>query len=369
MKSVELYPVHQKNVTFYTMIEDPRQVVRLLKRVKEKEVQEAQRPWNLKKVKEIAAFVAGRLKMSESYQATGLLPNAPILNIADKLEVRTDGVTGRTYLLFPETAEEFAEYQNSIEAIDGQHRLLAFAEDLRDPLLSNGTTYQMIFSVFNRLSMNEKKELFMITNEKQTKVDGNLLRLLKKALNLLGDNEAVFDLVGQMNREDFSPLKGRIMIGAETITKGYKEGQVSKILLRSNAFDKLNKLTNGDQGLMCKVLSNYLKAWEEVYHVTFRLPGKETLTKISGLRYILYLLPDILDILGQRSQAATMENYCSLIQDLPAATGVENVFEDEQLSLAFRGEGATVKMAKDHGKALYSYIQQISGTFNPTIGL
>lgn len=369
MRSIELYPVRQKNVTFYTMIDDPRKVVRLFKRVKEKEVQEAQRPWSLKKVKEIAAFVAGRLKMSESYRATGLLPNAPILNVADKLEIKTNEVTGRTYLLFPETEEEFAEYQNCIEAIDGQHRLLAFAADLRDPLLSDSTTYQMIFSVFDRLSVNEKKELFMITNEKQTKVDNNLLRLLKKALNLLGDNEAVFDLVEQMDKEDFSPLKGRIMIGAESITKGYKEGQLSKILLGSGAFDKLNKLTDGDQELMCKVLSNYLKAWEEVYHVTFRLPGKETLTKISGLRYILYLLPDILDILGQQGQVASVENLCRLIENIPAATEVENVFEDEQLSLAFRGEGATVKLAKDHGKELYLYTQQTSETFNPTAGL
>lgn len=369
MKSIELHPVKQKNVSFYAMVADPREVVRLMKRVKEKEVQDAQRPWSKRKVQEIAAFVAGRLEMSPTYQATGLLPNAPILNITDKLRVRVEESTGRCYLLFPETREEFAAYQNCIEAIDGQHRLLAFAEDLRDPMLSDSQPYQMIFSVFDKLSIDEKRELFMITNEKQTKVDSNLLRLLKKNLNLLGDNEVVFDLVGQMNVEDFSPLKGRIMIGAESIPKGYKEGQLSKILLRSNAFDKLNRLTDGDLLLMCKVLSNYLRSWEELYAVSFRLPGKETLTKISGLRYILYLLPDMLDILGQRGRPASVENCRKLIEDLPAATGVANVFEDEQLSLAFRGEGATVKMAKDHGKALYSYTQQLSGIFNPTAGL
>lgn len=369
MRSIELRPVRQKNTTFYVMVDDPRQVVRVTKWVKEKEVQEAQRPWRLEKVKEIAAFVAGRLHMSDAYRATGLLPNAPILNIADKLEIRMDEGTGRAYLLFPETEEEFAAYQDSIEAIDGQHRLLAFAEDLRDPALSDEITYQMIFSVFDRLSTNEKKELFMVTNEKQTKVDTNLLRLLKKALNLLGDDEAVFDLVVQMNTEDFSPLKGRIMVGAESITKGYKEGQLSKILIRSNAYDKLNKLTDGDQNLMCKGLSNYLRAWEEIYQVSFRLPEKETLTKISGIRYIIYLLPDILDILERKNQVVTVENFRKLIELFPAITETENVFKDDQLSLAFRGEGATIKLAREHGKELYIYTQQQTKGFNPFHGL
>lgn len=369
MKSIELHLVKQKNVSFYAMVADPREVVRLMKRAKEKEVQDAQRPWSKRKVMEISAFVAGRLEMSPTYQASGLLPNAPILNITDKLQVRKDSSTGRHYLLFPETPAEFAAYKNCIEVIDGQHRLLAFADDLRDPTFPNSQPYQMIFSLFDKLSIDEKRELFMITNEKQTKVDSNLLRLLKKDLNLLGDDEVVFDLVGQMNLEDFSPLKGRIMIGAESILKGYKEGQLSKILLRSNAFDKLNRLTDGDLLLMCRVLTNYLRAWESVYKVSFRLPGKDTLTKISGLRYILYLLPDMLDILGQRGKPASEENCQRLIEDLSAATGVVNVFTDEQLSLAFRGEGATIKMAREHGKALYSYTQQQTGIFNPTAGL
>ena len=369
VRMIELRQVHQKNAVFYAMVADPREVVRLMKRVKEKEVQEAQRPWSLKKVQEIASFVAGRLKLSDSYQATGLIPNAPILNIMDKLSIHQDRETGRFYLCLPETEEEFRDCQGCLEAIDGQHRLLAFAEDLRDPLFSEDTTYQMIFSVFDRLSMNEKKELFMITNEKQTKVDNNLLRLLKKALNLLGPDEAVFDLIGQMNQEDFSPLKGRVMIGAESIKKGYKEGQLSKILVNSGVYEKLDRLTGGDQRIMCKVLSNYLKAWEQLYHVSFRVPEKDTLTKISGLRYILYLLPDVLDILGRQNQIVTVENCQAHLQLLPRVTETENVFGDPQLSLAFRGEGATVKLAKEHGNALYTYTQQTTGLFNPTAGL
>lgn len=31
----------------------------------------------------------------------------------------------------------------------------------------------------------------MVTNEKQTKIESNLLRLMRKALNLLGANEVI----------------------------------------------------------------------------------------------------------------------------------------------------------------------------------
>ena len=94
-----------------------------------------------------------------NHRVLGLLPNAPIISFAENLEIQHDSNTGTYYVMFPETAEEFAQYANSIEIIDGQHRVLAFAEDLRDPEFSDGTRYEMIFSVFSPLGVEEKKEL------------------------------------------------------------------------------------------------------------------------------------------------------------------------------------------------------------------
>lgn len=366
MKKVMLYPVRQKNVTFYAMVADPRNIAAVMKRAKAAESQENQRPWSLSKVKEIALFVMGWMRVgATNHRVLGLLPNAPIISFAENLEVQHDTNTDTYYVMFPETAEEFAQYANSIEIIDGQHRVLAFADDLRDPEFSNGTRYEMIFSVFPPLGVEEKKELFMVTNEKQTKVESNLLRLFKKQLHLLDDDEKLFDLVSRLNAEDYSPLKGRVIIGSDAIPKGYKEMQLSKILDKSGIYEKLARSTGENEMKMCKGLSLYLQAWESVYQVSYKNPGKETLTKIAGLRYVLYMFSDILDILKDQNKPATKEAFEELIRKLPEAIKVNDVFTSEETSLAFRGEGATVKLAKEHGKALVAHMRATNSATNP----
>lgn len=305
-------------------------------------------------------------KSTKSFPVLGLLPNAPILNICDHLSVQYDPTTNEHFIELPENSEEIKAFANSIEVIDGQHRILAFAEDIADPSFSTDTPYEMIFSVFDRLGKDEKKQLFMITNDKQSKVDPNLLRLFKKQLNLLDEDAKVFDLVDRLNSEDYSPLKGRIIVGSTTISKGYKENQLSKILNKSDVYNTLAKNTSDNESKMCKGLSLYLNAWESVYGVSFRKPGKETLTKISGLRYVLYLLPDILGILKDQNIPASKEEFEKIILLLPKATDIQNVFTNAATTLAFRGEGATVKLAKDHGKKLVKYTKDMNTSSNLT---
>ena len=257
MKKYILTPVTQKNHTFYSMVADPREIVTAVKRAEAEEAQENQRPWSKKKVLEIVEYVMGRLTLDkQKFSVNGLIPNAPIINLIGKFEILHDGDT--SYILFPETKEEQAAYQDCLEVIDGQHRLLAFAPDLRDPLFSDDTPYEMIFSVFYKLTESEKKELFMVTNEKQTKIESNLLRLMRKALNLLGANEVIFDLVCRMNTEEISPLKGRIVVGSGKIRKGYKELQLSKILEDSSVFQRLEAENFDSLDSKCKLLSTYL---------------------------------------------------------------------------------------------------------------
>ncbi len=368
MKKVMLYPVRQKNFTFYAMVADPRNVAAVMKRAKAAEAQENQRPWSLSKVKEIALFVKGFMRFTPGgvlHKVLGLLPNAPIISFVDNLDIEHDPETDSFYVMFPETAEEVSQYANSVEIIDGQHRVLAFAEDLRDPEFSSDTRYEMIFSVFGPLAFEEKKELFMVTNEKQKKVEGNLLRLFKKQLRLLDDDEKLFDLVNRLNDEDYSPLKGRVIIGSDVIPKGYKEIQLSKILDKSGVYEKLSRSTGENEMKMCKGLSLYLQAWESVYQVSYKNPGKETLTKIAGLRYVLYMFSDILDILRDQNKPATKDGFEEVIRKLPDATKVNDVFTSEETSLAFRGEGATVKLAKEHGKALVAHMRATNSAANP----
>lgn len=368
MKKFTLTPVHQKNFVFYTMVADPRELVTIMKYTEAEEVQENQRPWSKKKVQEIVEYVMGCLTLDkQKYSVNGLIPNAPIINLIGKFEIMHDE-NDIPYILFPESEEELKAYADCIEVIDGQHRILAFAPDLRDPLFSDDTPYQMIFSVFCKLTEDEKKELFMVTNEKQTKIEGNLLRLMRKALCLLGHNEEYFDLVCKMNTEEISPLKGRVMIGASKVKKGYKEGQLSKILEQSTVYDRLETENFDIINSKCKLLSTYLKSWESIYKVSFQTPSDSTLTKISGIRYILYLLPAFFDILKGSKMLPSEKSFKEIIQKLPLATGIPDVFTDPATTLAFRGGSATVKLAKEHSTMLIKYVTATKPNFDLSEG-
>ena len=124
-----------------------------------------------------------------------------------------------------------------------------------------------------------------------------------------------------------------------------------------------------DQTTMGKILSNYLKAWEKVYDVQYKDPGKDTVTKISGLRYVLFLFPACLEILGNRRKSATADEFKKIIDQLPMAIEVEDVFTDPATSPAFKGEGATITMAKEHTMKLKAYEQQNQSDFDITAGI
>lgn len=366
MKKYYLDKVEQNGKYFYVLIANPRVIVQMITRVDPGEEQKTQRPWNEGRVKEIAKYVTGKFKDDENKKAIGLIPNAPILNIKKGLEVKSD--KEGTYIMLPETKEEFKKYANTMEAIDGQHRIRAFMEEYIDPSFSEKTKYEMVFTLFDRIPEKEKREIFMITNEKQVKVPGNLLRLFKRELDLLKGDEEVYDLVVELNNEDFSPLKGRIMIGAQRINKGYQESQLSKIINNSETY-KVLEAREFDRGIMAKIIANYLNAWEKVYDVSYQDPGKETVTKISGLRYTFYLFPACLEILGNRKKPASVTEFKKIVDMLPDATGVDDVFTDQTTNAFFRGESATVQLAKDHVMRLKAYEQQHQNNFDISAGI
>lgn len=368
MKKMYLKSVQQKGHIFYAMVADPREIAALIKRVEAEEVQESQRPWNKKKVQEIVAYVMGHLTLDKKkYKVNGLIPNAPIINLIGEFEILHDE-NDNPYILFPETKEELKEFKGYIEVIDGQHRILAFAADLRDPLFSDDTPYEMIYSVFCKLTEDEKKELFMVTNEKQSQISGNLLRLMRKKLCLLGENEQYFDLVYKMHVEEISPLKDRIMIGAAKIKGGYKEKQLSQILENSNIYVHLEKEGFDTINSKCKLLSLYLKSWESVYSVSFQSPTNLTITKIGGIRYIIFILPAFLKILKNNKTKIEEKAFKDLIRKLPIATGITDVFTDPITSMAFRAGSAIEKMAVEHGEMLINYTTTTEPDFDLSEG-
>ena len=367
MKRYNLTKVRQKGKEFYVLVADPRVIVKLLVNYKSGEEQDTQRPWDEKRVKEIARYVAGKFKDDENKKAIGLIPNAPILNAKSKIDIQEDeqGI----YILLPETTTELAAYEGTVEAIDGQHRIRAFMEEHIDVDFAPNTTYEMVFSLFFKMSTRDKKEIFMITNEKQVKVPNNLLRMYKRELDLLTDGTAIYDLVFLLNSEDYSPLQNRIMVGAKKIKKGYQESQISKIIKLSETYKKLFEEVSSDINTMAKIISNYLAAWGQVYGVSYQDPGKDTITKISGLRYVCYLLPTMMDILKQRQKLATTAEFKKIIEMLPDATEIEDVFTDATTIYAFRGETSTVTLARDHASKLKVYENKHKTGFNIAEGI
>lgn len=383
MKKVIVRPVVQKTKRFFVMIADPRDIVQILPEVDAGEAQESQRPWIKKKVQEISDYVSGKPDKDTGTRALGLIPNAPIIDIQEPLkvemeEIKVQDLNGKTveqkryFIQIPETEDEFKRYAGKINALDGQHRIRAFAENFRGISFNDDIKYDMVFSVFENLSLKERKEIFMFTNEKQDKVPNNIIRLLKKALGLLTeDEEEVFKYSEALNEQPFSVLNNRIMFGADRIAKGYKDNQISKILKKSGTIKAIDaSITTNEIEKRVKVISNYLKAWEEVYDLSFLNPGKETMTKISGLRYILYLFPTIFEILLQDKKIASPSEFKKIIEVLPEATQTLNIFTDESTILAFRGEGATIKLAQNHAEILKHYVlNEKTDNFDPTSGI
>lgn len=388
MKKIYVKPVKQNGKIFYTTVLDPRDVADLIPEVEAGAEQDTQRPWVENKVKDIANYVVGEIKIGKDSKndGMGIIPNSPILVLNEPFEVKcetlkiihtdeTEDMIEVYYIEFPTTSEELELLKGTVLVLDGQHRVRAFMDEYMNPEFNQNSVYEMVFNIFFDLDTEQKKELFVVTNDKQEKMSTNLLRSLKRALGLLDEYDEITSLlIERLNTEGYSPLRNRIMTGGEKLSKGYSEIQLSKIFKYTSPdfkgyvgqtitdSTKISSIT-----LFSKVLSNYLKAWESKYTVNFQTPGKDTLTKISGLRYILLLLPKINDILVHNQLKATKENFVDILSELHVALGTENIFEVN--NLAFRGEGATVKLAKDHSEILFNHYQQTKGVFDPMEGL
>lgn len=364
MKRLDLYPIIQKQEIFWFFKEDPRKVVKLLADVKAGAEQECQRPWVKKKVEEISTYIGGSIKFEGvTLKCKGLLPSAPVIDIKGDLKVKKD--ENGYFINFPETEEEFEKMKGCIDAIDGQNRLRAFMDEFLKLNLKDKEIYEMVFFVFDSLSINEKRELFLITNEKHESMSKNLLRKMKKWLGLLeGDDERIFDIVSALNIENFSPIRGKVIIGENTIKNGWKEAQVSRIINKSNAFNKLKEL---DEIKIGKVISNYLKAWEDSYDLNIKRDTTSIISKISGFRYIMYYFPVIYDALIEAKVQATKENFEKYILYTKEVTNMKNVFDIERN--AFKGEGATLSLVHDHITQYNKLIKEKLNKFDPSEGI
>ena len=370
MKKVYLIKVTQNGKEFYMGKADPRILVRLTDNLQIGEIQDAQRPLEKKHLQEISKYVGDE---------KGILPSSILISTkqmnkyGNKIEIlhETNKIIDKSgneveieqhYMMIPDCESEFKSFEGTIDTIDGQHRLFSFRNDFVSPLLKDSDVYEIIFSLFETPSINLRRELFITTNEKQKAVSANLILWLRETLGLIDEKEKKFlNLTKKLNEEEYSPLKGRIIMSAETIKNGYKSKEIVKILMKT--FQDSNQVLEEALPSLddkAKAISIYLQGWEKYYDLSFQRPKKNTMTKISGLRYILWWFPTFCETALDQEVKLNDEFIKTMIEEIQDSVDPSiSIFD---ISTNFRGEGATDKAVKDHIGVWKAYHVKIKRT-------
>lgn len=366
MRSVYLLEVQQHNMKRYIGAVNAKELVRLATTVELQATQEAQRPINPKRLNEIADFVS----------ADGTLSTSIVIGTkGDRIEVRSANVEGIPNLYqmdFPETEEEFEDFKDAFDIMDGQHRLFSFLEDYTK--LSDDEVFEITFEMYIKPTMRERRLIFKNTNEKQEKVASNLLMWFREKLNMLNEKEQTYHtVVTLLNSENRSPLKGRIIMGAEKITGGFKAEQIITLLDKMDIKNIYTNATNEplSNEKMFKLISEYLAGWESAIgsKIVDRDKDVSAFSKMAGLRFMITLLPAFFDQASKDRLSFDQRYVAKKINELFASQGIlpRDVFDKnsdyfKRLGNPFTAETSTTILAKDWSNKLKA---MSSGSFDP----
>lgn len=344
MIKVYLLKGQQHDIESYIGFVNAKDLVRLATQL---ELNEAQSPISSEKVNSIANYVS----LSSGVLSTSVV----VCTKDDRIKVKHES-SNLYYMEFPETEEEFEKYKDSFDIMDGQHRLFSFLKEYK--ITPDNEKYDISFHMYIKPSLTEKRYIFINTNEKQEKVSPNLLMWFKKNIDLLSTKEKnYYQVVSMLNCEDTSPLKGYIVMGAEKIIDGYKASQIMNILDKANI-----KFVSGlDTGLetqkIYKLVSIYLRGWEKAVGKKMlpRTKKYSAFSRISGLRFMLLLLPAFYKQAVEEQSKITEEYICNKINEMTEKKGIlaSDIFNEEshyfkQLGFnPFTGEITTINLAKE----------------------
>lgn len=360
MRKIFLQKITQHDSECYIGRIDPRDLVKVATKIEVAKVQDAQRPLNGKRVKEIAKYVNDE---------KGILPNTLTLATKGNLYKVSQCSSSKDlfYIEFPETKEEYQKYEESIDVMDGQHRLYSFAEKQR--LIHEDEKFEIGFTLFVHPTLNVRRQIFISCNEKQEKVSSNLLMWLKDKLGMLKNDEMfLYSIVAKLSNE--YPLKGHIIMNAEKIKNGVKAKELTGFLklikIRDLASDE--PLSEDD---IIQVVQTYLEAWEEVVDFTFApdsngkfRPNSGVAIKTAGLKYMLLLLPTFWDRAITLQKHFTVDFVKETIKRFISTYSVERslFFACEEHKMHFADRTAIARFADEGIKKLKSLD---AGKFNP----
>ena len=366
MKKVYLLQAKQNNEISYVGSASARDLVRLATTKELNEPQEAQRPIEAKRLDEIAEYV-----LNDGTIATSIVIGTCDSNRLSVHRVENPTMGNLYYTEFPETEEEFKKYENCFDVMDGQHRLFSFLKEKIK--IDDSVDYDLTFNMYITPSLRTRRIIFKNTNEEQKQVASNLLLWFRKQLNMLSDKEKAYhDIVELLNSESASPLKGKIIMGAEKIAGGFKAEQIINILSKS----KIRYLGGKEltEETTFRLLSEYLSGWEDAVGVKISDKDRQVapFSKISGFRFMILMLPAFFDKAISDRQNVNKKYISDTIKRMTGSEGCEpydlfNMSGEYIKSLGvnpFSAETPTTNLADYWSNCLK---QQASDNFNPLV--
>lgn len=364
MKKVYLQQVNQNGMKYYSGVLPARELVRLATTKELNTPQNAQRPIESKRLELISAFVLSGGTLSTSIViGTCKTDKLTVHPVEDK------DIPNLYYMMFPETEEEFELYKNTFDIMDGQHRLFSFLPQYLK--ISDNVKFDLSFEMYVTPTLRERQLIFKNTNEEQKSVASNLLLWFRQQLGMLSEKEKLYHpVVELLNSEVCSPLKGRIIMGAEKITGGFKAEQIISILDKSDI--KNISGTEIDDAKTLTLISEYLCGWEDAVGVKISDRDKKygPFSKIAGFRFMILMLPTFFDKALNGRQSFNRRYVTQTINELFASYAMQakDLFDKDSdyiKSLGgnpFAGETPITLLAKDWSVKLKAHS---SDSFDP----
>ena len=357
MRKIYLQKIIQHGFESYCGKIDPRKLVRIAEQIKMGEVQDAQRPLNKKRVKEIATYVNAEM---------GILPNTLTIATKDnRIKIqKTDFDDAMYYCEVPDKEDEYKDYANSIVVMDGQHRLYSFLPDIE--LLPANEPFEIGFVLYDKPTLALQRRIFISCNEKQEKVAPNLLIWFREKLGMLKEEEKRYFTIVSTLANDY-PLKGHVIMSAESLKNGVKSKEIMADLKKIKVLELSHSGVKLEDDQIISVIEEYLKAWEKVVGFEFATSSPNdagVAVKMAGLKYMIYILPAIWDhsIKSREKfkEAFLVETIQKLISSFNVAYG--DFFTDEELNKFFQSR----TMINDLANRSIDIIKKFgSESFNP----
>lgn len=211
-----------------------------------------------------------------------------------------------------------------IELIDGQHRLYSFTKC--DEKLRKEFPLNFIAIKGEGEGKESARDLFIVINQKAKKIEANLLASIQEEYDknhLWTDSESLArEIVRELNRNDSSKLKGKILIG-EKVTEKDQELKIYIAMLSYNGLKPLIKeksilrklIKKNDLKEYYKILNNYIDRIKTVFPQEYEDTKQYVVFTNNGLIPLFRLFRDICEYYTKISSNDEIDEILKLIKD------------------------------------------------------